>query len=128
MPYMQVHGSADLDDRRLARRVALDMFFNQYIQDHPVRSLAVNVSEHGLAAQRLVERVSRHARVVAIEFELPGTGEVIWARGETQFEAIDRDFHRAGIRFVAMARRHERLVREFVWDRRMRALARWRHA
>jgi hypothetical protein len=27
-----------------------------------------------------------------------------------------------------MARRHERLVREFVWDRRLRALARWRHA
>jgi hypothetical protein len=123
---MRVHDSAD--DRRLARRVTLDMFFNQYIHDHPVRSLAVNVSEHGLAAQRLVERTSRHARVVAIEFELPGTGEIIWAKGETQFEAIDRDFHRAGIRFLAMARRHERLVREFVWDRRLRALARWRQA
>jgi c-di-GMP-binding flagellar brake protein YcgR len=128
MSYMRVHDSADVDDRRLARRVSLDMFFNQYIQDHPVRSLAVNVSEHGLAAQRLVERTTRHARVVAIEFELPGTGEIIWAKGETQFEAIDRDFHRAGIRFLAMARRHERLVREFVWDRRLRALARWRHA
>jgi hypothetical protein len=124
---MRVHGSA-LDDRRLAGRVRLDMFFNQYIQDPPVRSLAVNVSEHGLAAQRLVERVTRNARVVAIEFELPGTGEVIWAKGETQFETIDRDFHRAGIRFLAMARRHERLVREFVWDRRLRPLARWRNA
>jgi hypothetical protein len=126
MSYMGLHDSAD--DRRLAGRVKLDMFFNQYIQEHPVRSLAVNVSEHGLAAERLVERVSRHARVVAIEFELPGTGEVIWAKGETQFEAIGRDIHRAGIRFLAMARRHERLVREFVWDRRLRALARWRHA
>ena len=108
--------------------MTLDMFFNQYIHDHPVRSLAVNVSEHGLAAQRLVERVTRHARVVAVEFELPGTGEVIWAKGETLFERIDRDFHRAGIRFLAMARRHERLVREYVWDRRLCAQARWRHA
>jgi hypothetical protein len=116
------------EDRRLNNRVALDMFFNQYIQDHPVRSLAVDVSEHGLAAHRLAERDSRHGRVVAIEFELPGTGEVIWARGETQFESLDRDFHRAGIRFVAMARRHERLVREFVWDRRLQTLARWRHS
>jgi hypothetical protein len=123
---MRVHDVGD--DRRLARRVALDMFFNQYIHDRPVRSLAVNVSEHGLAAQRLVERVTQHARIVGIEFELPGTGEVIWAKAETQFESIDRDFHRAGIRFLAMARRHERLVREFVWDRRLGALARWRHA
>jgi hypothetical protein len=123
---MGLHQSAD--DRRGNRRVNLDMFFNQYIRDEPVRTLAVNVSEHGLAAQRLVERTTRHARVVAVEFELPGTGEIIWARGETQFERIDRDFHRAGIRFVAMARKHERLVREFVWDRRLRLLARWRHA
>ena len=127
---MGLHGSAD--DRRLNRRVTVDMFFNQYIQDHPVRSLAVNVSEHGLAAQRLLERRPRtygdDGRIVAIEFELPGTGEVIWAKGETQFESLDRDFHRAGIRFLAMARRHERLVREFVWDRRLRSLARWRHA
>jgi c-di-GMP-binding flagellar brake protein YcgR len=104
------------------------MFFNQYIHDHPVRTLAVNVSEHGMAAHRLVERMTRHARIVSVEFELPGTGEVIWAKGETLFERIDRDFHRAGIRFLAMARRHERLVREFVWDRRLRAMARWRHA
>lgn len=124
---MGIH--ATTDDRRSNRRVSVDMFFNQYIHDEPFRSLAVNVSEHGLAAQRLVERRwTRNARIVAVEFELPGTGEVIWAKGETQFEAIDRDFHRAGIRFVAMARRHERLVREFVWDRRLRSLARWRHS
>jgi len=123
---MGLHRSGN--ERRLNGRVALDMFFNQYIQDQPVRSLAVNVSEHGLSAQRLVERASPRSRVVAIEFELPGTGEVIWARGETEFERIDRDFHRAGIRFVGMARRHERLVREFVWDRRLFAQARWRHA
>jgi hypothetical protein len=117
-----------IDDRRLNRRVMLDMFFNQYIEEEPVRSLAVNVSEHGLAAQRLIERTNRQARVVGIEFELPGTGEIIWAKGETQFVATDRDFHRAGIRFLAMARKHERLIREFVWDRRLQALARWRHA
>lgn len=126
MSYMALHQSRD--DRRLNGRVALDMFFNQYIQDHPIRALAVDVSEHGLAAQRLVDRVRPRTSVVAVEFELPGTGEVIWARGETQFERIDRDFHRAGIRFVAMARKHERLIREFVWDRRLSLFARWRYA
>src|SRR5690349_12137537 len=119
---MGLHGSDE--DRRLNRRVALDLFFTQYIHDEPVRSLAVNVSEHGLAAHRLIERRVPRGRVVGIELELPGTGEVIWARGETQFEAVDRDFHRAGILFTAMARKHERLIREFVWDRRLRLEAR----
>jgi c-di-GMP-binding flagellar brake protein YcgR len=120
-------GLQTADDRRLARRVRIEMFFNQYIHDHPFRSLAVNVSANGLAAHRLVEKTSRHARVVGVEFELPGTNEIIWASAETEFEAIDQNFHRAGIRFLAMARRHERLVRDFVRERQRWLHAGWRH-
>jgi c-di-GMP-binding flagellar brake protein YcgR len=124
MSYM---GLQYADDRRLASRVRVEMFFNQYIRDEPYRSLAVNVSANGMAAHRLVEKTSRHARVVGIEFELPGTGEVIWASAETEFEAIDQHFHRAGIRFLSMARRHERLLREFVRERQRWLNAGWRH-
>lgn len=104
-------------ERRNETRVAVDMFLNQYIRDEPHRSHAVNVSETGLYVQRLVEPVSHHSRVVALEFELPGTGEVIWAKAESRFEAIDEDFHRTGIHFLSMARKHERLLRDFVYDR-----------
>ena len=39
------------------------------------------------------------------------------------FRADVRGVHRAGLRFVSMARRHERLLRDFLMDRRLRALA-----
>jgi len=120
-------GSHRLDNRRRDERVPLDMFFTQYIRERPFRVLAVNVSENGIAARRLVEPLTTHARVVGIEFELPGTSEVIWAKAETQFEAIDRDFHHLGIRFLAMAGRHERLLRDYVRERQLRASAWWRH-
>lgn len=103
----------------------LEMFFNQYIQDLPFRTLAVDLSEHGLAAQRLTDKQWTRSRVVGIELELPGTGEIVWAKAETQFEAIDRHFHRAGLRFVAMARRHERLIRDYVREKRIERYAWW---
>jgi c-di-GMP-binding flagellar brake protein YcgR len=109
-------------ERRLDKRVAIDMFLNQYIKEQPYRALAVNLSETGLLVQKLVEPVTRHARVIAVEFELPGTNEIIWAKAESRFEALDEDFHTTGVHFLAMARKHERLVRDWVYDKQKRDL------
>lgn len=125
MSYMELHSSPE---RRLEPRVRVELFFNQYIREQPFRSLAVNLSEHGLALRRLVEPVTVHARVVGVELALPGTAEVIWAKAETEFEAIGRDFHATGVRFVAMARKHERLIRDFVQEKNLRAQSWWRRS
>ena len=107
-------------DRRQDNRVPVEMFMNQYVKDEPYRGLAMNVSETGLYVQRLAEPTSRHARIIALEFELPGTGELIWAKAETRYEAIDYYFHFVGLRFLGMAGKHERLVRDFVYDKQHR--------
>ena len=52
-----------------------------------------------------------------LEFELPGTGEIIWAGAECRFDAVGSDFHLTGLRFTAMARKHERLIRDYVRDK-----------
>lgn len=104
-------------DRRVDTRIPIEMFMNEYVREEPCRALAVNLSESGLYLQKLVEPVTRHARIVALEFELPGTGETIWARGETRSTTIDEDFQMTGVRFLAMARKHERLVRDYVFDK-----------
>jgi hypothetical protein len=104
-------------DRRDDPRVPLQMFLNEYVRDCPYRALAVNVSPTGLFLQKLAEPTLRHARAVGLEFELPGTGEVIWARAESRFDTIADDFHLTGLRFTAMARKHERLVRDYVRER-----------
>ena len=123
------HLSLLLDiERRQDPRVRLEMFLNQYVEDNPVRGLASNLSHTGLYLQKLAEAQRRGARspatIVGLEFELPGTGEIIWASAEPRFDYTGDYFHVSGLRFVGMARKHERLLRDFVTEKRLRDL-RW---
>jgi hypothetical protein len=104
-------------DRRADGRIRTEMFLNQYVREQPYRALATNLSPTGLFLQKLVMPTTRHAPSVGLEFELPGTGEVIWAGAECRFDAVGSDFHLTGLRFTAMARKHERLIRDYVRDK-----------
>jgi hypothetical protein len=111
------------DDRRTGPRLRVQIFLNEYVGDRPHRALAVDVSETGLGIQKLTEPLVARIRRVGLELELPGTGEVIWASAESRFDSVGDDFHVSGLRFAAMARKHERLLRDYVrerWERRAR--------
>lgn len=110
----------DGPNRRVDKRLRLQLYLNQYIKDRSYRALAVDISESGLAIQKLTEPHVPHAPVVGIELELPGTSELIWAAAEPRFDAVGDDFHVSGLRFRAMARKHERLLRDYVRERRLR--------
>jgi hypothetical protein len=100
--------------------VRVEIFLNQYIRDLPFRSLAMNLSPTGLLVQRLVEVVpAPRCRTVALELELPGTGEVVWARAETRFDFLGDHFHTTGLCFSGIANKHLRLLRDFVWEKRL---------
>lgn len=105
-------------DRRLGFRVPLEMFLNEYVQDRPHRAFTVNLSETGIYVHRLHSRIDRANRVVSLEFELPGTGEIVWARGEVCYDSLDDYFHGEGIRFTGMARTHSRLLRDYCIEKR----------
>jgi hypothetical protein len=104
-------------DRRGDARIRTEMFLNQYVRDQPYRALATNLSTSGVFLQKLAMPYMRHAPSVGLEFELPGTGEIIWAGAECRFDAVGSDFHLTGLRFTAMARKHERLLRDYVRDK-----------
>ena len=106
------------NDRRLGNRVALEMFMNEYVQDRAHRALTVNISETGVYVNKVIAPISRATRVVALEFELPGTGENIWARGEICYDSLDDYFHGQGIRFTAMPRVHARMIRDYCIEKR----------
>ena len=112
-------------DRRIGIRVPLEMFLNQYIDDRPVRALSADVSETGLSLARvtLPQGDPSAPRRIGLEFELPGTGEVIWARGQVCRERRGSIFVSTGVRFDAMARSHARLVRDFCLSRRRSQLS-----
>jgi len=98
------------------------MFLNEYVRDRAHRCMAVNLSPTGLHVNRLLTPFSRENRVVGLEFEIPETSETIWARGEIRYDAMDRYFHGTGIEFTGMARAHERIIRDYVLERREQAL------
>ena len=112
-------------DRRLGFRVPLDIFLNQYYKEKQFRALTTNMSDTGLHLQLVKApwtRVVETAPSVGLEFELPGTGENIWARGEVCYERVDSYFRTVGIRFTAMPRVHARLVRDFCVETRRERL------
>jgi hypothetical protein len=117
LAYMYDSVDKPSSDRRLDPRVRTEMFLNQYVKEQPYRALATNVSPHGLFLQKLAMPMTRHASSVGLEFELPGTGELIWARAECRFDWVASDFHLTGLRFLAMAQKHERLIRDYVREK-----------
>ncbi len=103
-------------ERRRGQRVPMDIFLNQYIADKPYRAMAGNMSETGLLLSRVKAPsapLSGRQRVIGLEFELPGTGETIWARGEICQQIQDSYFYNDRIRFTGMAKFHQRLLRDF---------------
>ncbi|MES1157958.1 MAG: PilZ domain-containing protein [Haliangium ochraceum] len=105
-------------ERRFTPRVRVEMFLNQYVRDLPFRALATNLSATGLLMCKLLEPRILLSRVVSIEFEIPGTGEVVWARAEPRFDALEENFHTSGLTFTAMAGKHERLLKQFVLEKK----------
>ena len=115
-------------DRRLGVRVPLEMFLTSYLNERPIRGLTADVSDTGMRLQtvKTAARPDRPA-VVGLEFELPGTDEVIWARGEVCYERADGLApgvgYGVGVRFTAMPLLHARLVRDYCVERRRSQLA-----
>ena len=108
------------DNRRLSQRLPMRVFMNEYVADEPCQALARDFSETGLALLKLPERTPPAVDVVTLEVELPGTNETIWASAQPRFESLNRDYQISGLRFVSMARKHERLIRDYLRERRER--------
>jgi PilZ domain len=108
------------DNRRLSQRLRMRVFLNQYVGDHPCQAIVRDVSETGLALVKLPERSLPPTEIVTLEVELPGTNETIWAAAQPRFESLNRDYQISGLRFISMARKHERLIRDYLCERRER--------
>jgi len=109
------------ENRRLAPRFPLCTYLNQYVLDNPYRAVALDVSEAGLSIRKPIAPIP-HAKVVGLELQLPGSSEIIWASAEPRFHAVGQNVQFSGLHFLAMAGKHERLLRDYVRDRHDRWL------
>jgi len=109
-------------DRRLGYRIPLDLMLTAYVNDRPLRALVLDLSDTGLRIEVVGHRAPAAGTQVALEIGLPGVDETLWVSGTVQYRRPDDLAAGLGIRFVAMANRHARLLRDFCVGARHRQL------
>lgn len=93
-----------------------------YVHDRPVRGLTTNLSDTGMSLSAISMLAPPPGLVVGLELDMPGMAESIWAKALVCYRKDDRMASGLGVRFVAMARSHARMIREFCIEMRRRNL------
>jgi c-di-GMP-binding flagellar brake protein YcgR len=76
---------------------------------------ASDISREGVGLAHLIEPRTEGKRV-GLQFQLPGSDEVIYAEGEVVREWVDAEqtAEGSGVKFTLLTERHRRLIDQFV--------------
>lgn len=103
-----------MSDKRRNSRVPLDIYLNKYVAGVPYMARTADISKEGVALARLIEP-SMNGRRVGLQFQLPGSEEVIYAEGEVVREWAQLGKKEgSGVRFTLITERHRRLIEQYV--------------
>jgi c-di-GMP-binding flagellar brake protein YcgR len=111
-----------VQDRRLGFRIPFEAMVTSYVHDRPVRGLATNLSDSGISLSAISMLAPPPGLVVGVELEVPGLDESVWAAARVCYRKDDRLASGLGMRFVAMASSHARMIREFCIEMRRKSL------
>lgn len=101
-------------NKRNTKRVPLDIYLNKYMGGVPYMVRTADISAEGISLARLIEP-EHPARRVGLQFQLPGSEEVIYAEGEVVREwASLRKTEGAGVKFTLLTDRHRKLIDQYV--------------
>src|SRR5688500_3848192 len=104
--------------RRTGPRIVVDSLCSEVVGQDLRDALVVDLSEEGLRLQRPLG--GPRTRSLQLELEIPGIDELVWASGEICFDEVWRVpagiTRTSGVRLVAAAQRHRRMLREYVED------------
>lgn len=99
------------NEQRAERRTAVDIVLNKYINGEPHLCRAVNMSRGGMLLRKVFEPDVPHHQVL-LEFQLPGTEQVIRAEGMALMESPQA--RAVGVRFTRMSPEATQLVERFL--------------
>ncbi|HEX5745780.1 MAG TPA: PilZ domain-containing protein [Archangium sp.] len=105
-----------MSDKRKNARVPLDIYLNKYMGGVPYMARAADISQEGVSLARLLEP-EQDTRRVGLQFQLPGSTEVIYAEGEVVREWVEAGAsqdERSGVRFTLLTQRHRQLIDDYV--------------
>ena len=111
-----------MQDRRLGFRIPFEAMVTSYVHDRPVRGLASNLSDSGMSLSAIAMLAPPPGVVVGLELDVPGVDDGIWAAARVCYRKDDQLASGLGLRFVAMAKSHARMLREFCLEMRRRNL------
>jgi hypothetical protein len=106
--------------KRIEARVPVETLCSEIQGEREHYGLIVDFSESGLKLQRPL-RGRGDGHVVQLEFEIPDADEIVWAKGAICFDQLWRGGLRTtGVRLIAAASRHLRMLRDYVIARHER--------
>lgn len=102
-------------NHRKQTRVPLDIYLNKYVAGVPYMARSSDISQEGVGLSRLIEP-SMAGRRIGLQFQLPGSEEVIYAEGEVvrEWATGTEKTEGSGVRFTLVTERHRRLIEQFV--------------
>jgi hypothetical protein len=86
-------------ERRTDARAPVDVLLNRFLNGYPYLCRATDISRHGMRLQTFREPAGA-PRYMGLQFQLPGSEDVITASGEAVFE--DDSARAVGVRFTAL--------------------------
>lgn len=102
-----------MSEKRKHNRVALDIYLNKYVAGVPYMARTADISREGVALANLIEPDLSGKRV-GLQFQLPGSEEVIYAEGEIVREWLSTGAEGSGVKFTLLTERHRRLIDTYV--------------
>jgi hypothetical protein len=101
-------------DRRGERRRKVDLLINRFLNGYPYLCRATNISRTGIRIVPLNEPAGT-ARFMGLQFQLPGSQEIVTASGEAVFASESRG--PVGIRFTRVPPASAEQIGRFVAGR-----------
>ena len=105
-----------LYENRVVDRKPLDVYMNKYIGDEPFMVRAADISPTGIYLHKLIEPDLPEGSMVSLEFQLPNSDEVIWARGAVMRETRRWGTDGVGVWFTIVPEAYRRLIEDYVTE------------
>ncbi|MBW2702320.1 MAG: PilZ domain-containing protein [Deltaproteobacteria bacterium] len=101
-------------EKRIDDRKPVDILLNKYMADEPYTVRAADISTNGMYLHKLIEPGLEEGSMVSLEFQLPNSNEVIWARGTVMRESKRWGCDGVGIWFTIVPQTYRKQIEDFV--------------
>jgi hypothetical protein len=101
-------------ENRVEPRKPLDVYLNKLVEDEPYMVRSSDISATGIYLHKLIEPELDEGTMVSLEFMLPNSEEVLWARGTVMRETRRWGTDGLGIWFTILPGTYRRLIEDFV--------------